>query len=281
MDAHLLAVDNIGDVFFNKSPAVCLNHKPLAWTSNQMLPPDSLFDVNGEALAKTDLILFQPSSEEWDDLNEYIDSLLSESSNFGDFKNFILKYFQGSWYSLSHQYNFRERFVVFGSKLTFGLPAYEQPCKVICFREFIKPSDIFFFGESLIDGQTILPEILRDVITKVDSWIEFPSLAPHQSANDRCFALYRCWFETFFSLTERMTKSLGIALFEVVRPVSSFPIEQFNNLGREAYEARLQKKCPELQVRKFHLGRKNANNNDNRIKVTDTAVVTRFRMNAN
>jgi len=277
-EAHLLATQSLVPVFSIKAPALSANDKSVAWVSNQLIENDALFREDGEVLGKTDLVLLEPSDEEWDDVIDYLTSLIEESDNIGFFKDFLIKYFRGSWYSLSHEYNFRERFVVFGSVRTFGLPAHEQNCRVIGFREFIKPSDILFFGDDLCAFRDSLPELLKEVIDRVDGWESFPRLAPCQSAADRCFALYRCWFETFFTLTERFVDNLGTTLFQIVRPAPTFPLDQLEHMSKQAHEVRENrtKEAAARPPRRFQLGRED--DDGNRVKVTNNAVVTRVRV---
>lgn len=281
MEAHLLALENIGRIFSNKAPALAANDKSVAWSTNVMLPPGVLLG-DGVVHCKADMLLLEPSSEEWDDITEYLVGLREESGEVGAFKSFIAKYFHGSWYSISHEYNFRERFVIFGGKRTYGAPAHEQVCRVVGFCEFIKPSDILFFGEEIAAFRETLPDILKEVIDKIDCWTDFPLLAPVQSPPDRCFALYRCWFKTFFSLAERLSQSLGVTLFQVVRPAPTFPMEQLELMSKEAHESREKKEKERLTrpPRRFHLGKNSLESRDRKIEVTKKAVVTRFRTNA-
>lgn len=279
IESHLLVTESLLDVFSFKVPALPANDKLYAWSSNLLIPNASLLSPDGRFQSKTDIFLVEPSQDEWDDSIDYLKALLEETDDLGLFRDFIIKYFQGSWYSLSHEYNFRDRFVIYGSKRTFGVPPQEQPCRVIGFRESIKPSDIFFFGEDLRLFQDKLPVLLQEIIERVTSWNDFPRLAPSQSAADRCLAIYRCWFETLFSLTERIFDRLGVTLFQVVRPAPTFPVEELEAMSNEAHENReiKEKARAERPVRRFNLGKNVLAHNDRKFEVTDKAVVTRFR----
>lgn len=279
IESHLLVTGSLLDVFSFKAPALPANDKLYAWSSNQLIPNAALLSPDGRFQSKTDIFLVEPSQDEWDDSIDYLKALLEETDDLGLFRDFIIRYFQGSWYSLSHEYNFRDRFVIYGSKQTFGVPPQEQLCRVIGFRESIKPSDIFFFGEDLHVFQDKLPVLLQEIIERVTSWNDFPTLAPSQSATDRCLAIYRCWFETLFSLTERISDRLGVTLFQVVRPAPTFPVEELEARSKEAYENReVKEKARAVRpVRRFQLGKNVMAPNDRKLEVTDKAVVSRFR----
>jgi hypothetical protein len=274
----LLALENIGNIFSNKAPALAANDKSVAWTTNMMLPPGVLLG-EGVVHCKADLLLLEPSIEEWEDITEYLVDLRNESQSFGPFKSFMAKYFHGSWYSISHEYNFRERFVIFGGNRTYGAPAHEHVCRVVGFCEFIKPSDILFFGDEIRGFKDTLPDILKEVIDRVDCWTDFPILGPVQSPSDRCLALYRCWFQTFYLLTERLAHKLGVTLFQIVKPAPTFPIEELEAKSMEAYKSRESKDKSHAvrPPRRFHLGKNEVALKDRKIEVTNTAVVTRFR----
>jgi hypothetical protein len=267
--SHTIAADSLNEVFELKAPAVAVNSKDFAWLSGVHLPNEALMTQNDERTANIRVLLLNPSLEEFEEALEILDSDRGESS--GQCASlFVLRFFRGSWYSLSHEYNYKDRFVTYGERRTFGSKPEEQECLLVNYCAGITPADMYFFSDEVKQlGEIDLPR-RAELVRSIEDWQLFPEICSKQSAHDRFMAIYRCWFKRLLEVSERLMDEVGLSLFQVAKPSLSCSIVEIKERLEEQRRSdqRKEKAKNAFRIRTSH-GRNSI------MEVTDSAIVTR------